>query len=116
MPPWRHLILSAIRNRARYRGQIAILNYYSLNFTNAFITGAVEALNHTVDAAAKPFGVEIANGFAEFLAASRRFGDNPCQAGLLTVNPTKAPLTCGVHPSYAGQALLAQAVEQAIDF
>jgi len=107
-------ILSAIRRKALYRGQLAIVNYYSLNYNTAFITGAVVALNHAVDSAAKPFGVEIANGFGEFKAASLRFGLNPCQAALLTVDPTKPSLSCGVHPSYAGQALLAQALETAI--
>ena len=107
-------ILSAIRHKAHYRGQLAILNYYSLNYNTAFITGAVVALNQAVDSAARPFGVEIASGFSEFKLASQRFGVNPCQAGLLTVDPTKPTLSCGVHPSYAGQALLAQALAKAI--
>lgn len=109
-----HQIVSAVRHHAHYRGQLAIINYYSLDYTNAFITGAARALNRTVDSAAKPFGAEIANGFGEFDVASQRFGQNPCQAGLLTVNPAKPTLTCGIHPSFAGQALLAQALEQAI--
>jgi lysophospholipase L1-like esterase len=74
------------------------------------------ALNHAVDSAARPFGVEIASGFSEFKLASQRFGVNPCLAGLLTVDPTKPTLSCGVHPSYAGQALLAQALAKAIRF
>jgi lysophospholipase L1-like esterase len=107
-------ILSAIRNKAHYRGQLAIVNYYSLNYTSAFITGAVKALNGAQDSAARPFHVEIANGFVEFAAASVKFGDNPCQAGLLTLQTVGPPPTCGVHPSYAGQALLAQALEKAL--
>jgi lysophospholipase L1-like esterase len=107
-------ILSAIRRKAHYHGQVAILNYYSLDYTSAFITGAVRALNQAQDTAARPFHVEIANGFGEFAAASRRFGDNPCRAALLTLHAVGPPPTCGVHPSYAGQALLAQALEKAI--
>ncbi|HEY6397366.1 MAG TPA: SGNH/GDSL hydrolase family protein [Solirubrobacteraceae bacterium] len=107
-------ILSAIRNQAHYRGQLAIVNYYSLDYTFAFITGAVRALNKAQDSAARPFHVEIGNGFREFEAASLHFGGKPCQAGLLTLHMIGPPPTCGVHPSYAGQALLAQALEKAI--
>jgi lysophospholipase L1-like esterase len=104
-------ILSAVRNKAHYGGQLAILNYYSLNYTSAFITNIVKALNTTVDGAAKSFHVEIASGFDEFKAASAHSGSNPCTAGLLTqIGGGK----CGVHPSYAGQSLLAQAIEKAI--
>jgi lysophospholipase L1-like esterase len=104
-------ILSAVRGQAHYRGQLAILNYYSLDFTSALITNAVEGLNRAVDAAAKPFHVEIADGFAEFQTASKRAANQPCLAGLLTQLSAGG---CGVHPTYAGQALLAQAVLKAI--
>ena len=106
-----HHILSAIRNKGHYGGQLAIVNYYSLDYTSSFITGIVTTLNQTVDSAAKSFHVTIANGFAEFKAASLHSGSNPCTAGLLTQLSTGK---CGVHPSYAGQSLLAQAVEKAI--
>jgi lysophospholipase L1-like esterase len=105
-------ILSAIRNKAHYGGQLVIVNYYSLDYTSSFITNIVTALNATVDSAAESFHVTIANGFAEFKAASLHSGSNPCTAGLLT--QLGSPGKCGVHPSYAGQSLLAQAVEKAI--
>ena len=54
----------------------------------------------------------IADGFAQFKAASFRFGNSPCAAGLLT--QLGSPGKCGVHPTYAGQALLAQALTKAI--
>jgi lysophospholipase L1-like esterase len=104
-------ILAAVRNQAHYRGQLAIVNYYSLDYTSAFVTNAVLGLNQAVDAAAKSFGVEVANGFGEFQAASRRSAQNPCTAGLLTQLSGGG---CGVHPSYAGQALLAEALLKAI--
>ncbi len=107
-------ILSAIRHKAHYRGQLAILNYYSLDYTSAFVTGVVRALNAADDSAARPFHVEIANGFREFAAATLRFESKPCAAGLLTLKSAGPPPGCGVHPSYAGQALLAQALEKAI--
>ena len=53
----------------------------------------------------------IADAYSELKAASLHFGGDPCKAGLLNV---VGPGRCGVHPSYAGQALLAQAVEKAL--
>jgi lysophospholipase L1-like esterase len=105
-------ILSAIRNRAHYNGQLAILNYYSLNYTSALVNGESIELNQAMDSAARPFHVVIADGYAKFKAASFRFGNQPCLAGLIT--QTGAYGSCGVHPTYAGQALLAEAVIQAI--
>jgi lysophospholipase L1-like esterase len=104
-------ILSTIRRRASYRGQIVIVNYYSLDYTSAFITNVVAALNGAVDSAATPFRVLIANGFGQFYQGSLYSGYNPCTAGLLT---QLTPRGCGVHPSYGGQSLLALAVERAI--
>jgi hypothetical protein len=46
--------------------------------------------------------------------ALRSTGGNTCVAGLLT--QLGSPGTCGIHPSYAGQALLAQALEKVVRF
>ena len=105
-------ILSAIRNQAGYRGQLVIVNYYSTNYTSAFVTGAVRKLNQAQDAAAKPFGIAVADGFGLFQKASQKSGGKPCIAGLITQTP--APPNCGVHPTYAGSALLAQAVAKVV--
>jgi lysophospholipase L1-like esterase len=105
-------ILSAIRNKGHYRGQLAIVNYYSLNYSSAFITNASIAINQAMDSAAKPFHVEIADGFGEFKAAALHSAGSSCTAGLLT--QLGKPGSCGVHPSYAGQALLAEALEKGI--
>jgi lysophospholipase L1-like esterase len=104
-------ILSAIRRQARYTGQIAIVNYYSLNYASAATSAQSAALNADVDAAAKPFGVTIADGFGEFEVGSLHSGGDLCLAGLITQLSTGK---CGIHPSYAGQALLAQALEKAV--
>ncbi len=103
--------LKAIRHTARYHGQVVIVNYYSLDYSNATDSSGSQALNSTVDAAAAPYGVVIADGYGAYEAAALQSGGSSCTAGLLT------QLTgggCGVHPSLAGQALLALAVEQAI--
>jgi lysophospholipase L1-like esterase len=106
-------ILTAIRKQAKYNGQIVIVNYYALNYADQAAAQQSALLNQSVDGAARPFHVEIADGFGELEAAAAHSGGNSCTAGLLT-QLTGAPTPCGIHPSYAGQALLAQAVENAI--
>ncbi len=101
-------ILSAIRNKAHYGGQIVLVNYYS---TSPALDSITELGNSTVASALKPFHVEIADAFDAFAAASAHSGGDPCKAGLLTQLSTGG---CGIHPSYAGAAVLAQAVEEAI--
>jgi lysophospholipase L1-like esterase len=105
-------ILSTIRKQAHYGGQIAIVNYYSLNYASPTVNSESQELNHALDTGAAPFHVRIADGYGQFQAASVRFGNSPCLAGLIT--QTGAYGTCGIHPSYAGQALLAKALTTAI--
>jgi lysophospholipase L1-like esterase len=106
-------ILSAIRNKAHYKGQLAIVNYYSLDYSSSAVTGQIAFLNNAIDGVAKPFHVKIADGFGELEAGAAHSGGNSCTAGLLT-QLTGASTPCGIHPSYAGQSLLAQAVEKTI--
>ena len=106
-------ILSAIRNQAHYGGQVAIVNYYSLDYSSPAQSTQSAALNQAMDSAAAPFHVEVADGFGELQAAAAHSGGSTCNAGLLT-QLVNASTKCGVHPSYAGQALLAQALEKAI--
>jgi lysophospholipase L1-like esterase len=106
-----HTILSAIRHKAHYNGQLVIVNYYSLNYSMPASDAQSQLLNRVQDAAAKPFGVKIADGYGELQAASAHSGANTCTAGLLTQLSAGG---CGIHPSYAGQALLAQALEKVI--
>jgi lysophospholipase L1-like esterase len=105
-------ILSEIRNKAHYTGQIVIVNYYSINYTVPLSNTITGLLNTTQDNAARPFHVVFADGFGSFERASEKSGGSPCIAGLLT--QLGRPGSCGIHPSYAGQALLAQAVVRAI--
>jgi lysophospholipase L1-like esterase len=106
-----HTILSAIRTKAHYNGQLVIVNYYSINYASPLASAQSQNLNKVQDAAAKPFGVKFADGYGELQAASVHSGDNTCTAGLLTQLSAGG---CGIHPSYAGQALLAQALEKTI--
>jgi lysophospholipase L1-like esterase len=106
-------ILTAIRKQAKYNGQIVIVNYYALNYADQTAAGQSQLLNSSIDNAARPFHVETADGFGQFGTAAAHSGGNSCTAGLLT-QLTGASTPCGIHPSYAGQSLLAQAVENAI--
>lgn len=107
-------ILEAIRHKAHYHGQIVILNYYSLDYAVALDNAESKLLNGAQDSAAKPFGAEIADGYGEFQAQSRDFGGDVCQAGLITSWGNPRCPTSGVHPTYAGQSLLAEAILKAI--
>jgi lysophospholipase L1-like esterase len=104
-------ILTGLRYQAGYRGQIVIVNYYSLDYSSATADASSLSLNAAVDSAAKPFGVSVADGYGIFQKAAAQVGGNSCTAGLLTTLSTGG---CGVHPSVGGQALLALALEQVI--
>jgi lysophospholipase L1-like esterase len=106
-------ILSTLRNKDRYRGQLVIVNYYSLDYANSLDNLQSAAINQAVDNAAAPYKVRVANGFAEWENAAAKSGGNSCTAGLLT-QLTGAKTPCGIHPTYAGQALLAQAVAKVL--
>lgn len=101
-------ILSAIRNKAHYGGQLALVNYYAISPS---VSGVTALANQTIAAAVRPFHVVIADAFGEFAAAAAHSGGNACTAGLETQLSGGG---CGIHPSYAGQNLIAQALEKVI--
>jgi lysophospholipase L1-like esterase len=104
-------ILAAIRNKAHYRGQLAIVNYYSLDYSSAAVTALSAQFNTAVRKPLKRFHAVLADGFGAFRAAALHSGGKTCAAGLLTQLSTGS---CGIHPSYAGQTLLASALARAI--
>lgn len=104
-------ILGGLRQQAGYQDQIVVVSYYSTDYSSALSNGVSKGLNSAVAAGAKPFDVAIADGYGTFQQAALQAGGDTCKAGLLTFLSTGK---CGVHPSAAGQALLALAVEKAI--
>jgi lysophospholipase L1-like esterase len=106
-----HRILATIRKKAKYDGRIVLISYYSLAYTNQTVNDTVQGLNAAIDAGAKGLRITRAAGFGEFAGGSDHSGGSACAAGLLTQLDTGG---CGVHPSYAGQSLLALAVERAL--
>jgi lysophospholipase L1-like esterase len=107
-------ILRGLRNKAHYSGQIVLVAYYSTDYANSLDNTESQGLNSALEGAAKPFHVEIADGYGQFQRAARQAKGDTCAAGLLTALSGSAAGTCGVHPSTAGAAVLAQAVERAI--
>jgi lysophospholipase L1-like esterase len=105
-------ILKGIRSTG-YNGQIALLTYYSLDYSNSLDNFEETGLNQALAKGAKPYHVRLANGFREFRKASRQADGNVCTAQVVTSTPSGSS-PCGIHPSYSGQALLAQAVEMAV--
>ena len=106
-------ILSAVRKKAGYRGQIVLMRYYSLKYGNDPFATVVQGLNAAAAKAAKPYRVRVADGYGEWRNATRNSGDDSCTAGLLT-QLDGDPAKCGVHPSWSGQGLLSQALIRAI--
>jgi len=92
-----------------YANQIVLLNYYSLDYSDAFLTAEVQIINQALADAAKPYHVRIASAFDSFKAATEQNGGDACDAQLITVL-TNGPSPCGVHPSIQGAAFLAQTV------
>ncbi len=101
-------IIAAIRGRAHYRGQLVVVDYYS---TSPALNTGTQELDHFINQGTSSFHVRIANAYNSFAFASVHSGDNACTAGLLTQLSTGG---CGVHPSVAGQTLLASTLERAI--
>jgi lysophospholipase L1-like esterase len=108
-----HTILNNVRTKDHYNGQLVIVDYYSLDYTSALDNGESQALNSAMAAGAKGFHVRFANAYQTFAVASVHSGNNTCTAGLLT-QLVNASTPCGVHPSVAGQTLLASTVANAI--
>jgi len=104
-------ILNAIR-ATHFHGVLMIVNYYSLDYSDAAATGLTQLLNKAITASARADHAVVADAFDAFKsAASTPFaGGNTCKAGLLNASPPNQFL-CDVHPSQSGQQLLAHTVE-----
>lgn len=99
-------ILRTLRQTG-YTGRIVAVTYYSPNYADPVLTGQVLVINGAVVAAAAGTGTSIASGFLAFLGPSLRAGGSPVKAGLVRSDTD-------IHPTEAGQRLLATTVEQAV--
>ncbi|MFZ1100176.1 MAG: GDSL-type esterase/lipase family protein [Steroidobacteraceae bacterium] len=100
-----------------YGGEIVIVNYYSLDYSDAANTEITQLLNQTIAAPAKSFGAVVADVFSTFqkVVSNPAIAGKTCNAGLLNVNPQDpTQATCDVHPSQSGQRLIAETVARAV--
>lgn len=107
-------ILRDIRETG-FKGKIVVVNYYSVDYSDAAETQLTQFLNQALATSAAAQSVVVADVFAAFqVAASGAFaGGNTCKAGLLNALPQNQ-FTCDVHPSQSGQLLIARVVERAL--
>jgi lysophospholipase L1-like esterase len=106
-------ILAALRG-AGFGGEIIVVNYYSLDYSDTAGTETTALLNQAETAAAKSFGAVVADVFTAFqkVASNPLVGGKTCNAGLLNVDPADQAL-CDVHPAQTGQRLMALTVARA---
>jgi lysophospholipase L1-like esterase len=102
-------ILSGLRSTG-FHGVLMVVNYYSLDYSNAANTAVTQLLNQAETASAQINGAVVADAFSAFQQASAPAGGQTCVAGLLNASPANQ-FTCDVHPSQSGHQLLAQTIE-----
>jgi lysophospholipase L1-like esterase len=93
-----------------FKGEFVAVTYYSANYRDLVVTGAVGAVDVVLAGVTRAFGGKVADGFGAFAAAAAPFGGDTCKAGLL-IHLTST--RCDIHPSPAGAALLASALHAA---
>jgi lysophospholipase L1-like esterase len=104
-------IFHDLRVVADYQGPIVVLTYYSLSYSDPVEIAGAQLLDSVIAGVTTANGGIVADGFAAFQGPSLAFGGDPCAAGLLIKLPDG---TCNIHPSPAGQRLLAGAIAEAI--
>jgi lysophospholipase L1-like esterase len=92
---------------AGYTGPIVAVTPYAVNYNDPVEVSGLIALDGVLAQVASAFDVQVADAFAAFLVADVPFGNDSCAAGLLIKLPGG---TCDIHPSLAGQTLIAQTV------
>jgi lysophospholipase L1-like esterase len=94
-------ILSTLRGEGGYDGQIVVVTYYALNYSDAF-GQATGVLGGGLAQVAEANGADVADGYEAFRAPAGEAGGDSVAAGLVLPND--------VHPTEEGQQLLAEAV------
>jgi lysophospholipase L1-like esterase len=99
-------ILKTLRNDAGYEGQIVVLTYYALNYSDA--TGAAtQLLGQGISQVAEANDADVADAFAKFKPVAEAAGGDSTAAGLV--------LPDDVHPTEQGQQLLAEVVVAVVE-
>jgi lysophospholipase L1-like esterase len=100
------IIFGGIR-AAGYTGPIVAVTPYAVNYDDPVEVDGLIALDGVLAEVATGFDVQVADAFDAFLAADIPTSGDSCAAGLLIKLPGG---TCDIHPSLAGQTLIAQTV------
>jgi lysophospholipase L1-like esterase len=106
-------IYGGVRDGAEYHHRLVGLTYYSTDYRDDVGVRVIQAINNTVAQATVNVRGKVADGFGKFKSAAQPAGGDACAAGLLIVT-SSTPLKCDVHPSPRGQALLADAIAEAL--
>jgi lysophospholipase L1-like esterase len=94
-------ILKALRNEGGYDGQIVVVTYYALNYSDDF-GAATGVLGAGLAQVAAANDADVADAYAAFQPVATQAGGDSVAAGLVLPND--------VHPTDEGQRLLADAV------
>jgi lysophospholipase L1-like esterase len=103
-------ILTAIRTV--YHGKLVAVTYYSPDYNDPLITGALTLLNAITTQLTVRFHGTTADGFAAFAAKAADYGGDTCATGLLIRPDPNGP--CDFHPTRAGAQLLADTLTAAV--
>jgi len=102
-----------LRLTAHYEGPIIAVNYFSPNHNNELDTLAIGELDAIMWGLTEAFGGKVADAFSAFEQASVAGGGLPCASNVGLAFATAVPGVCDVHPTAAGQQLIASIVEKA---
>ena len=100
-------IFSRIRFEAGYTGPIVAVTIYTDDYNDPTTRDPIIKLNAVLASVAAGFHAQVADAFTAFGIASFPANGSACAAGLLIPLPTGG---CDIHPSAAGQALIAQTI------
>ena len=98
-----------------YAGAIVLMNYYSLDYSDAGGTALTADLDAAIAAPADAYGAVVADVFTAFktVASNPAFGGKTCNTGLL--NPdVYDPFVCNDHPAQTGHRLIAKTIARAL--
>jgi lysophospholipase L1-like esterase len=97
---------------AGFKKTIVVVNYYSVDYSDANQTAITAALNQALQTAASTEAhTVVADVFTAFQVIAASAGGLTCNVGLLNAS-AQDQFVCDIHPSQSGQKLIARIVEQ----
>ena len=97
---------------AGFKGIIVVINYYSVDYSDANQTAITAALDQALKIAASvDAATVVADVFTAFQGIAASAGGHTCNVGLLNAS-AQNQFVCDIHPSQSGQKLIARTVQQ----